>query len=463
MTTKKRTTINFNISVNFNLRNTTPKSKLTTVRTIVRFNNEKVVLPSYFSVKPNDWNDKKQKAKESIMYDEEAGITINDRIKSLTSKIESVFNAYTDKHSKFPEPDAFKTLLVNELNRSEESTERAPAKDLITFTGQFIRDSETGLRLSDRGTPISKNSIKIYNTFKKNLEDFKKKKGYDVSLDNMGLEFFEDFKEYMVTDRKYNTNTVAKHIRTIKTIINDARDRGLTAATFSGKRYRAITEETDSIYLTETELDALYDLDLTDNQRLDRVRDLFLVGCYTGLRFSDFTNIASGNIIEGSKGRFIDIEMQKTGNSVAIPILPVVEAIMEKYKDRTDNSLPPDISNQKMNQYLKEIGEIAASNDRIKKRYPKAAFNDDIEQQQTKAGMRAVTHTPKYKLISSHTARRSFATNAYHRGVPVLSIMSITGHRTETSFMKYIKVTPMEHAEIVMDILRRPVLRVENM
>lgn len=476
MTTKKRAAINFNINVNFNLRTTTPKNKLTTVRPIVRYNNERVVLPSDFSIKPQDWNVEKQKAKGTIMYDDDT--TINEHIENRIAKIKAVFKAYTDKHSKFPEPDIFKALVVSELNKTDEVTEEPAIKDLIAFTEQFIHESVTGLRISHRGAPISPNSIKIYNTFKKNIENFRdgklpgadadgkvKKyqdgKRHDVSLENIGRDFFEDFKEYMTFGLEYNTNTVAKHIRTLKTITNEARERSLTSAAFTGKHYRAITEEVDSIYLNEDELGVLYDIDLRPS--LDRVRDLFLVGCWTGLRFSDFTNIRRNNIIENTKGKFIQIQMQKTGNSVAVPILPVVETIMEKYHGKTsDGLLPDDITNQKMNLYLKEIGEIAANDNRVLERYPRAAFNELIEQQETKAGKKVITHTVKHKLITCHTARRSFATNAYHLKIPAVTIMSITGHKTESEFLKYIKVTPVEHAEIVMDAFRRAGLRVVN-
>ncbi len=153
MTTKKRTKINFNIRINFNLRSTTPKSKPTTVRPIVRFNNEKIVLPSDFSIEPRYWNANSQRAKGTIMYDEET--TLNEHIESRIAKIKSVFKAYTDKHNKFPEPDAFKTLVVNELNKTDDTEDEHPQiKDLVTFTEQFIREAESGLRVNDRGKPL---------------------------------------------------------------------------------------------------------------------------------------------------------------------------------------------------------------------------------------------------------------------------------------------------------------------
>ncbi|MBU1820883.1 MAG: site-specific integrase, partial [Bacteroidetes bacterium] len=149
--------------------------------------------------------------------------------------------------------------------------------------------------------------------------------------------------------------------------------------------------------------------------------------CYTGLRFSDFSQLRKENIIY--EGRILTVATQKTGTRVFIPISPKVTAILEKH-----NWEPPRaMSNQKMNDYLKELAE-------------EAELTDRVELSQTKGGKRISKYIEKHKLVSTHTARRSFATNAYLAGVPTIDIMKITGHKTETSFMKYIKVSGEETA-----------------
>uniref|UniRef100_UPI0025FE39B2 tyrosine-type recombinase/integrase n=1 Tax=uncultured Mucilaginibacter sp. TaxID=797541 RepID=UPI0025FE39B2 len=129
-----------------------------------------------------------------------------------------------------------------------------------------------------------------------------------------------------------------------------------------------------------------------------------------------------------------------------VPIHKYVREIMKKYKGLTENSLPPTISNQKMNEYLKDVAK-------------KAEFNELISLQYTKAGKEVITNVPKHDLISSHTARRSFATNMYLDNFPTISIMAITGHTTESSFMKYIRVTPKEHAEKLKQHWNEPLLK----
>ena len=172
----------------------------------------------------------------------------------------------------------------------------------------------------------------------------------------------------------------------------------------------------------------LYNFDFSDNKRLERVRDLFLVGAWTGLRFSDFTRITKEHI----KGNFIEIEQQKTGKRVLIPLHPVVSEIWQRYGEK----LPPNITNQKLNDYIKEVCKIVGLTDYEHKTI-------------TKGGVKTSTRYEKWELVSSHTARRSFATNLFLSGFPTLSIMQVMGHRTEKAFMRYIKVTPEQHAVLL--------------
>ena len=236
----------------------------------------------------------------------------------------------------------------------------------------------------------------------------------------------------MTVNKKLSNNTIGKHIKTLKTFLNEATEQGINSnIKFRSKRFRAAREDTDSIYLTEEELDQIYNLDLSNNKRLEKARDLFIVGCWTGLRFSDFTQISRHN----NKGDQIKIKTQKTGREVVIPIHQTVKEIMSKYNSQ--NNLPPSITNQKLNVYIKEIG----------KKVP--ALKSKVSFSYTMNGLKIKTEKEKYNLITTHTARRSFATNNYLIGVPTYTIMAITGHSTEKAFLRYIKVTPDQHAKIL--------------
>ena len=148
-----------------------------------------------------------------------------------------------------------------------------------------------------------------------------------------------------------------------------------------------------------------------------------------GVRFADFEKIKTGNIEQTEKGYILKLETQKNQSQVVIPIKPIVMIILAKYNGR----LPRIRSIQIMNKYIKEVGKMA-----------------DIDQPhtyyRTVGGMRTQETKFKFEFISMHTARRSFATNAYLAGIPSASIMKITGHKTEKNFRKYIRISDEENA-----------------
>jgi integrase len=181
--------------------------------------------------------------------------------------------------------------------------------------------------------------------------------------------------------------------------------------------------------LTETEIKEIEAIDLTGNKKLESVRDLFLIGCYTGLRYSDYSILKPGQIKDG----FIETTQLKTGAKIVVPIHHTVEKIFDKY----NGSLPRSISNQKTNDYLKELGKKLD------------CLKTNTSRTFTKGGVKVIENFEKWELLTTHTARRSFATNEYLAGTPTITIMAITGHKTEKAFLRYIKLTPNEHAKLL--------------
>jgi integrase len=326
---------------------------------------------------------------------------------------------------------------------TEPKTETTPATKKLTlfeFIDKFI--AEAAHRQNEHtGETIAHNTIKVYNQCERLLKEYSDKK-YKLDFNRLQLDTLLDFKEFLHS-KQFGPNTIAKHIITLKTFLNEAYERGYTdSIAHKSKRFRAVQVKTDTIYLTENELDEVYKLDLSKTPHLDRVRDLFLVGCYTGLRFSDFTNIQPENI----DGGFIEIKSEKTKIDTVIPIHPVVNEIMNKYEGKHVNSLPPAISNQKFNEYIKEVCAMCET---LQLPVKQAAPKTKTRGPQIHKGV------PKYKLVSSHTARRSFATNQYNRGISANILMKITGHKTEKSFYTYIRVTPKENAQRLRELWQR--------
>ncbi|HKC67228.1 MAG TPA: site-specific integrase, partial [Bacteroidia bacterium] len=196
---------------------------------------------------------------------------------------------------------------------------------------------------------------------------------------------------------------------------------------FKSRRFKKVEEEVYNIYLTKEELKKIYEHDFSKKKSFDTIRDIFIIGCYTGLRFSDLMSITNKNMIDN--GTKLRVKTEKTGELVIIPLHPYIKAIIKKH-----GGVPQyEITNQGMNESLKDIVE-------------QAGIKDDVLITETKGNVTETTSYKKFDLVSVHTARRSFATNAYLDDIPTISIMKITGHQTEKSFLKYIKISQEDNA-----------------
>lgn len=298
----------------------------------------------------------------------------------------------------------------------------------IPWIEKFIEECANGERTIPRsGKRYSESSVKNYRKALSHLKAFEKETKFKVDFDKIDLHFHKKFISYLNKKGKA-TNTTGDIIKNIKVFMRQSLKDGMHANTaFQDEDFVKPLEEVENIYLTLDEIQRICNLDLSDRAGLDRVRDVFVIGCYTGLRFSDLNLLRPENII--NEGQFVRISMQKTDKPVFIPLNPQIRSILTKY-----NGIPPRVlTNQRMNDYLKEIAQLAE-------------LTEKVTMSQTKGGLKVTKTLHKWELVTTHTARRSFATNAYLQGVPTLDIMRLTGHRTETSFMKYIKVSNEEVA-----------------
>ncbi len=419
--------------INFNLREPNSKSN-TPINLVIRWNNKRLVYPTGESINPKFWEADKaksnfQRAKQTKQFRQYP--EFNAKLDLLENGVKDVFRKYqNDNLQLLPTPNDLKSLLDKKFSKNAEVVGKLT---LMEFVEKFIKDSET--RNNDKtGKPVSKVTIRVYKRCLELLKEFQKVSRKRIDFDSFDLDFYHDFTAHLTKEHNFSHNTVGKHIKSLKTFLNSATESGLnTNLAYKSKRFKALTEKSESIYLNENEINELMELDLSNNLRLEKVRDLFIVGCWTGLRFSDFSRIEKKNIRDG----FIEIETQKTAHKVVIPIHSTVLKIMKKYGKQYPNSLPPAVSNQKMNQYLKEVAKKVNS------------FNSTISTTITKGGLKVTTNNKKFDLITTHTARRSFATNLYLDNVPAFNIMQITGHKTEKAFLTYIKITPNESAKIL--------------
>lgn len=217
--------------------------------------------------------------------------------------------------------------------------------------------------------------------------------------------------------------------------MQNAVDKKITTNTsYKAKSFKVVHEAVDKIYLTQIEIDSIYKFVLSKNKKLDNAWDIFIIGCETGLRKSDLKRLGANNIEEHGGKEFLKIETKKNDKPVVIPISDRVKELFEKYIEKTGNCFPKTISDQKMNDYIKEITS------KVEILQKPISYNTTVN------GKRISISKPKYELITNHTCRRSFATNAVISGIPRTLIMAITCHKTEKSFNRYIRLSEQEMA-----------------
>jgi integrase len=401
--------------------------KETLIFLVMYIDQKRIVLSTGKKINPKNWNPDNHMARQTGKYNNYR--ETNERLVDLKEKAFACYDKHMVKNSR---------PYIDKLRKELELVIRPkPQKEPDTVT--FFKAIDQYISAVNR-KPWT---IKHYKTTLAVLKEYQTSIGEELDFDDLTIEFYESFIRFcneatiiskdkdgkLVTSKRFAYNTVGTHIKNIKVFHNYALEKGYTEKTLP-KKFRVFAETADTIYLNEQELKSIYDLDLSDNSRLEHQRDLFMIGCYTGLRFGDLTKLKKENIIRG--GTRIRVKTEKTGETVEIPLHWTIMAILNKY----DSGLPNVISDQKMNDYLKEIAE-------------KAKLNEIIIKAQTRGGSKTETRHNKWELVTVHTARRSFATNAFLAGVPSISIMKITGHRSEKSFLKYIKITQEQNADLM--------------
>lgn len=374
-------------------------------------------------VAPEYWNEEKQQVRETAKLGVGLARGYNEQLKQMARTVEEIQLKYLNG-GKVITPDELRAQMDIATGRAKGS----PKHGLFAFVEQFIEERAASPKYRAE-------SIKVYRALLEKLKGFARQRGkHRFEFKDITPEFWERFRDYLYS-LNLAENTVHKQISTLKTILNAAGENPEleAAGIYKNTRRLGVTKEAvQKLYLNLSELQNLFELDLSANPRLARVRDLFLIGAFTGLRFSDFTKIRPEQFRKVDGVEVIQIDTQKTGERVIIPVHPYVRAILA----RNGGQPPKGITNQKMNEYLKELGALAG-------------LNEPLIIAKTIGGTKTAKSLRQYELLSTHTARRSFATNAYKEGVPSLAIMKITGHRTEAAFLRYIQISKEENAVLM--------------
>ncbi|MFO7923686.1 MAG: phage integrase SAM-like domain-containing protein [Bacteroidales bacterium] len=366
------------------------------------------------NIDPNLWVKRTQRLAGNDVWIEK----INRKLADIEGKARDVFIDYQEEHNKAPEPKELVSLIRKRLHGVK------PKRTTFLSFFQQVIDQQMK-RLANEGKGYRESSVPSYVNTLNALRDYSKDRKKKVDFNTINMDFYYDFLDYLQNAKGMSYNTRGLRIKAIRMVIRKAKAAGHEINVDLGE-FKGFSRQADTIALTETELDELAKLDLSGSQ--EEIRDLFLIGAWTGLRISDWSKVSRDNI----RGDMLHLQIKKGGRRSVLPLHPIVKHLLNKYDDNL-----PRYADQYINRTLKDIGTILAKESEHKTLEDKAA---------------------KYAKITSHVARRSFCTNMYYRRVPVDTIRAVSQHSTESAFLSYIRVSPEDHARNLQKFIENDVV-----
>jgi integrase len=377
------------------------------------------------------WNKEKQRPKDSLMRTAKG-----DRfLKDLLNDLENVcLNGYREESAKNnANPKSIRLHLERYMKGGEPTSPEGPKETKSQFFDLVERFCIGEIK--HQGLDKKPATLTKYRAIRDHLKRFEAKEKYTLTFESINLEFLYKYIDYLkktdmitrkgkiITRKGLGPNTISKHVTIIKTFMSEAADLDLTNnLSFKKKKFTAAWQPTDAVYLNDQEIIKLYKHQF-ENEKHRQVVDMFTFLCYTGLRYGDGISVGPENIVTIDGTLFVKLRTEKTNDLAIIPLNTTVLEIFDKYQDRPSR-LPKMISNQKFNNYIKEACELAGF---------------------TETGRLSTDNKkPLFECVSAHTARRSFATNLYLQGFPIIELMKLTGHKTEKIFLNYIKISKQD-------------------
>jgi integrase len=380
------------------------------------FDGKRMWLSTGEHIDANKWDEKNNRVKPSVI----GSVEINLLIQSKCDEIQKVYREAVIANRQ-PTP----SYIRNTLN-TDKTTNK---KSLFALYDEFI----DGYKLK-----ASVATVKKLSTNKKHLLEFSQKTRISIDFDVIDNAFFNKYIEYFQVQKKHINSTISKNIKILKWFLDWTTKLGYNK-NLAYKAFQVRNQESEIIILTADELFHLYNLKI-EQDYLRQVRDVFCFCCFTSLRYSDVKNLKKTDIVDD----FINITTIKTKSRVNIPLIPESIAILNLYKNIVGARALPVISNQKMNDYLKDIGKLAGLNRLITKvRY---------------RGSQRIENTfPLHKLLSSHMGRKTFVSYMFKMGIDSELIRSISNHKSVSSFARYNKIDDDQKATAMSVAFRKAI------
>lgn len=400
----------YNFYLRENYVNTSGKSHV-----LIRYYEDRktrVQINTGISISPRHWSKTKNSLKNSSEIPNE--VIEFDRLRILA---DTIINHYKTNKKKLTR-DRFKQHLLK--------------NDISDFSIQQVEFyNELNSFIAEKEHQVVPDVIKDYKSLRKHLLEFDEFTNDTTTFESIDIEFYKSWTNFLANHSvKRNNevglknNTIGKQVKNLKAFLND-RVKSKKIPPIDLKDFKVIQEETDHIYLTKNEIEAISIVETSDDSDEQKVKDFFVIGCLTGLRFSDVIRIKPDYIKNG----FLELRQKKTSKKVVVPLREKVIDILSRY-----NNYSPKVKINDFNKIIKQLGR-------------KAGIDETTELEHKKGNRKVVSRYKKFELISSHTCRRSFCTNAYLDGIDAHLIMQISGHKTEKAFKRYLKLSSYEAAQ----------------
>ena len=390
------------------------------IRMRVNFASKRIEFTTGYRIDSAKWDTDKQRVKNGCSNKlKQSASEINASLLEYYTEIQSIFKRF-EVEDVMPTPEQIKEAF-NALHKPV-SEEPKPKKEALPC--DFFQVFDDFVEDCGRQNNWTDSTFEKFAAVKNHLTNFREGLTFEF-FDERGL---NDYVGYLRDVKEMRNTTIGKQLSFLKWFLRWAFKKGVHQNNaYDSYKPKLKSTQKKIIFLTWDELNRLREFKIPFNkQALERVRDVFLFQCFTGLRYSDVFNLRRSDI----KGDHIEVTTVKTSDSLIIELNNHSKAILDKYKDvafEYDKVLPV-ITNQKMNDYLKELAELAGIDEPIRQTYYKGNERiDDV--------------TPKYALLGTHAGRRTFICNALALGIPPQVVMKWTGHSDYKAMKPYIDIT----------------------
>ena len=391
------------------------------IRMRVIYQGQRIEFTTGYRIDVAKWDADKQRVKNGCTNKlKQSASEINADLLKYYTDIQEIFKEF-EVQDVIPTPQLLKDAFNNRNKQPE--PEVKPEKEEIPQSVVFEKAFKQFIKECGTQNSWGNATYEKFAAVKNHLNDFDKNLSFDVLTESKLMEYVD----YLRRTMDMRNSTIEKQISYLKWFLRWSTKKGYNSnRDFENFKPKLKSTKKKVIFLTWKELNQLRDCVVPETKKyLERVRDVFLFACFTGLRHSDIYNLRRSDI----KDNHIEITTIKTADSLIIDLNNHSKTILDKYKEvhfEHDKALPV-ISNQKMNDYLKELAELAEINEPVRETYYKG--NERIEEV-----------TPKYALLGTHAGRRTFICNALSLGIPPQVVMKWTGHSDYKAMKPYIDI-----------------------